>query len=88
MTRKLSGDRCRCNACGEYFNTTGVFDRHRQGPYTARRCMSVAEMEAKGYSVSGRGFWIRRKRVVDTGTPAVGPAINAQGCSGGLGASL
>lgn len=26
---KLTGDRCRCTACGELFNSTFAFDKHR-----------------------------------------------------------
>lgn len=28
---KLRGDRCRCTACGELFNSTHAFDKHRVG---------------------------------------------------------
>lgn len=29
----LTGERCRCRACGEYFNSAKAFDRHRFGAW-------------------------------------------------------
>lgn len=55
MTRKLSGDRCRCNACGEYFRTTSAFDKHRTGPYVDRRCLARAEMTDAGMAEAVQG---------------------------------
>ena len=54
---KLSGDRCQCTACGEYFNSTYAFDKHRKGDYKARFCLSVDEMIAKGFGKNPKGFW-------------------------------
>ncbi len=58
--KKFSGDRCRCPMCGEYFNSTRAFDRHRTGTYQPleRRCLTTAEMEVRGMSRNVRGFWI------------------------------
>ena len=63
---KLTGDRCRCagppyNGCGEYFNSTYSFDLHRTGDPDSRRCLTVAEMEARGMSRNAAGFWITKK---------------------------
>ena len=55
---KLTGSRCQCPACGEYFNSTWIFDRHRIGAYPQRRCMTVDEMRSKGYVTNAGGFWI------------------------------
>jgi hypothetical protein len=63
---RLTGVRCRCGACGQHFNSVSVFDRHRRGNYrdhgVHRRCLTPAEMRAKGWQVSGAGFWIERRR--------------------------
>jgi hypothetical protein len=50
----LRGDHCRCSGapyggCGEHFNSTYAFE-HRTGSWSARRCLSVDEMRAKGMS--------------------------------------
>ena len=62
-TLPLSGNRCQCAACGEYFNSTSVFDRHRRGDYgnpaSPRRCLRPEEMEARGFSKNTKGFWVR-----------------------------
>jgi len=64
--KKLSGNKCQCSACHEYFNSTFMFDKHRQGKYThdtrSRYCLTPAEMEAKGYSRNENGWWISGKR--------------------------
>jgi hypothetical protein len=66
IAHRLTGSRCRCPTCGEYFNSTSVFDRHRVGAWTARgthrRCLSVAEMTGRGWSITAKGFWIERRR--------------------------
>ncbi|HVN45988.1 MAG TPA: hypothetical protein VMT66_12230 [Steroidobacteraceae bacterium] len=59
----LTGNRCRCAACGEHFNSSSMFDLHRVGDWkdsgANRRCLSVPEMIAKGYLRNAAGFWIR-----------------------------
>lgn len=60
---KLTGNRCQCAGCGDYFNSTSTFDRHRAGAYdtrTSRRCLSPAELILRGWSRNGGGFWIER----------------------------
>ena len=56
--RLLSGDHCWCRPCGLYFNSTHAFDKHRVGEYPARRCLSVAEMLAKGMALNATGWWV------------------------------
>ena len=65
MTAKtLRGDRCLCRTCGEYFNSTFAFDKHRVGKHDlaashfGRRCLTEAEMTARGMARNQRGFWI------------------------------
>lgn len=58
---KLTGNRCQCTACGEYFNGVQPFDRHRIGQYGIdRRCLAIAEMEAAGFIRNVSGFWCER----------------------------
>jgi hypothetical protein len=58
--RRLNGDRNQCAACEEYFNSTGAFTKHRVGSYEpdTRRCLTVAEMEAKTFSKTQDDFWL------------------------------
>ena len=54
---KLTGCRCQCVACGEYFGSVRGFDRHRVGEYEAnRRCLDLGEMLQSGWARDGRGF--------------------------------
>lgn len=59
---KLRGNRCQCMACGELFNSVFAFDRHRQGPYPDRRCLSAASMVDAGFSKNAGGYWITARR--------------------------
>ena len=59
---KLRGDRCRCMECAELFNSTYAFDRHRRGPYTDRRCLSVAAMSGEGFTKNAAGYWLSPRR--------------------------
>jgi hypothetical protein len=62
---KLTGSRVQCPACGEFFASIAVFDRHRVGEFAGvggvntRRCLSVAEMRAQEWPKTGRGFWLK-----------------------------
>lgn len=60
----LRGDRCRCSllteGCGESFNSTAAFDKHRvwaEGK-VIRRCLTVEEMLAKGMAKNASGYWV------------------------------
>jgi hypothetical protein len=56
---KLSGDRNQCCACGQLFNSTFAFDKHRTGEFGKdRRCLTTDEMKAKGMAVNAAGFWV------------------------------
>jgi len=55
---KLTGSRCQCRACGEYFNSTSAFDKHRFGIPDKRYCMSEYVMLAEGLSKNAALFWI------------------------------
>jgi len=70
---RLTGDRCQCPSCGQYFNSTGAFDRHRVGDYTARRCLTVADMVAAGMRRNDAGFWIRRPMLATSRKALRGP---------------
>jgi len=63
----LTGSRCRCASCGGLFNSVSVFDRHRVGNWESRgpgrRCLTVSEMQGKGWRINARGFWIERCRL-------------------------
>jgi hypothetical protein len=67
--RELHGDRNQCAGCGEYFNSSAAFEKHRTGAYgsttgdgiylpSSRRCRSIAEMEAAGMAKNSNGWWI------------------------------
>ena len=67
-------DRNECPTCGLKFNSTAAFARHRVGDFNdtekkkpspygpVRRCMTVAEMEERGMSISSAGYWITAAR--------------------------
>jgi hypothetical protein len=58
----LSGDRNQCPSCGELFNSTYAFDKHRTGSFGVdRRCMTAHEMKACGMSKNSDLFWISQK---------------------------
>lgn len=68
----LTGNRCQCTACGDWFNSTSSFDRHRVGAFEAtmqantRRCLSAGELTARGWVRNAAGFWIQRQREAAT----------------------
>jgi len=60
----MANSSCRCEACGERFRSLSAFDFHRTGSYTStlwerarRRCLSVAEMAARGMRRNEHGVW-------------------------------
>lgn len=59
---KLRGDRNQCAGCGEYFNSTSAFDKHRTGDFTSgeRRCLGSEEMLERGMSRKADGFWVKK----------------------------
>jgi hypothetical protein len=62
---KLSGDRCLCRACGEYFNSTYALDKHR----IALRCRTIEEMRNIGMDKNRAGFWISSRMADSTKKP-------------------
>lgn len=61
----LTGNKCQCTACGEFFNRVSTFDRHRVGVIGVdRRCLTSDEMTAKGWRLNGRGFWLTEARAL------------------------
>lgn len=81
----LGSDKCRCSACDEYFNSSGAFAKHRVGPFApinepdTRRCLTVSEMEAKGWARNQTGHWITSKRTRLTFARDAGAAIAPSG---------
>jgi hypothetical protein len=57
---RLTGSRCVCRGCGQYFNSTSAFDLHRVGKPEARRCLSTDEMVEAGMTRNAGGFWVSR----------------------------
>ncbi len=56
---KLTGDRNQCQGCKVFFNSVAAFDKHRDGPHGGgRRCLTEAEMLAKGMAKNSAGFWV------------------------------
>jgi hypothetical protein len=53
----FGSNKCKCDACGEYFFSSGAFDRHRTGSYTQRRCWTYEEMVADGMTITASGYW-------------------------------
>lgn len=82
IARRLTGSRCLCRTCGEYFNSVTAFDRHRVGTWRDRgawrRCLEPSEMVARGWSLNALGFWVtetranRQARVIRRGLPPIG----------------
>lgn len=76
---RLRGDRNQCPECGEPFNSTAAFDKHRTGTYdTARGCLSIDAMKAKGMALNAQGFWVT-ERLSDEGVRARDEGGNATG---------
>lgn len=81
----LTGNRCQCPSCGDYFGSVRGFDRHRIGVVGApeRRCMSEAEMLSAGWCRNDRGFLLtpdaRRAGAGITATHKTPPAMEVQG---------
>ena len=87
---KLTGCRCQCGGCGDYFGSERAFDRHRLGDYAepgqwqgTRRCLTHAEMMETGWHRSARGFLLqpdpRRAGAGIAGPSLTLPATEVQG---------
>lgn len=74
--QRVGSRRCRCSACGQYFNSPSTFDRHRVEPSRGiRSCLSLREMFSKGWLLDAARFWIERKRRMDDSTSRAKSAI-------------
>lgn len=52
-------DKNQCPGCGEYFNSSFAFSKHRVGEQGLnRRCLTTSEMISKGMLLNATGFWI------------------------------
>ena len=60
--RELHGDHNQCPGCGQYFNSTFAFDKHRIGAFGVdRRCMDLQEMEKAGMALNAGGWWVSER---------------------------
>ena len=48
---------CLCRSCGAAFRGVREFDRHRDGPWSERRCLTAPRMRERGLQYDARGFW-------------------------------
>jgi hypothetical protein len=73
---KVSGDRNQCAGCGEFFNSSAAFDKHRTGAFGSpmgdgtymmhsRRCLSGEEMRTKGMDKNASGYWVTALNPMD-----------------------
>jgi hypothetical protein len=52
------GAKSECPNCLEVFNGVSTFDHHRTGKFGAgRRCLTVPEMQKKGFVRGRYGYW-------------------------------
>jgi hypothetical protein len=78
---RLGGNRCRCEGCGERFNSETAFNRHRAGTHGtaaqpgARRCLTTTELRSRGWLKNGTGYWITGKRPAHAVTSRLETAI-------------
>jgi len=55
-----SGGHCKgggYGGCCQSFGSMSAFDKHRTGKPSSRRCLTTAEMAAKGWHVDDHGAW-------------------------------
>jgi hypothetical protein len=66
VKKKLGGDRNQCAGCGEYFNSSFAFAKHRIGEFGKdRRCMTVEEMQDKKMVKNSADFWVTAANPMD-----------------------
>ena len=63
-TLTLRGDHNQCPGCGELFNSTAAFEKHRVGEHTdnQRRCLTPIEMRQRGMVQVEGGWWVTKLR--------------------------
>ncbi len=55
---KLTGKRCQCSACGEFFSVVANFDKHRRGEHGVNRaCVDPSTVGLVIRESSGNTFW-------------------------------
>lgn len=84
--KRLHGRRSLCRSCGQYFNGVEGFDQHRVGGGSARRCLTPAELAAKGWVLRADGFWSRpppEKRISRRGVGLHAAQVRPPAPSGG-----
>ena len=75
-SRRLRGDRCKCPSCGQLFNSTYAFDRHRVGRFESERhCLSTVDMTARGMTTTTDGFWVAKAMPIRPGGNLGRPAF-------------
>ena len=61
MDNRLTGVKCKCSGCGNYFNSTSAFDKHRIGRIgkvnVPRHCLSIEQMISAGMAQNKAGYW-------------------------------
>jgi hypothetical protein len=52
-------DKCWCDQCGLYFNSSGAFAKHLTGIVGTpeRRCLSVRQLRNRGWTQTASGHW-------------------------------
>ena len=65
----LRGDHNECPGCGQLFNSTRAFEKHRTGSHEGgqRRCLTVEQMEAIGMAKNADGWWVTALREQNVG---------------------
>ena len=76
----LRGDHCLCVTCGEHFNSTAAFDKHRTGRHGKdRRCLTEPEILQRNMERNASGWWIGSKR-----PPEARPSLSSNSRGGDL----
>jgi hypothetical protein len=58
----LRGDHNVCPSCGECFNSSAAFDKHRTGAFGIdRRCSTADEMLSIKMAKNADGFWVTKQ---------------------------
>lgn len=57
MKMKLTGNRCQCTICDEYFNSIAAFDKHRYWIDKTRRGCDTSKLVK-----NAAGYWVTRLR--------------------------
>jgi len=56
--RRLTGNRCQCCVCEDYFSSPRTFSRHRVKAISSWRCLTEVDMLAAGWIRNPKGFWL------------------------------